>query len=252
MTARLTRTEPRTDPELLVLIEKARHHVMTPEEVEAQRISWVIGQMGMTHPEWTREETEARVREALRMPPAGSPTRAALEAEVARLREWCSAAADFFDGMLAALESAEAGWFVERFPDAAHALRESSAFSRAAAEGRADGTLYEAALTKARNECDAAQAELAATRQSLADMTQNRSTLQRHFDEAAGKVVELQRALAAEREACAKIAEDEDGHFTWAGEHRNMVMLEQCAREIAAAIRARPTAHCPRPTAEPA
>jgi hypothetical protein len=86
MTARLTSTEPRTDPELLALIEKARNHVMTPEEFEAQRVSWIIGQMGLTHQEWTREETEARVREALRLQPAGAPTRAALEAEVARLR----------------------------------------------------------------------------------------------------------------------------------------------------------------------
>jgi hypothetical protein len=70
MTTRLNRFLPRTDPELLALIEKAKAHVMTPEEVDAQRISWVIGQMGMTHPEWTREETEARVREALRLPPA--------------------------------------------------------------------------------------------------------------------------------------------------------------------------------------
>ena len=69
MTTRLTRTEPRTDPELLALIEKAKAHVMTPEEVEAQRVSWVIGQIGLMEGE-TRESAEARVREALRLPRA--------------------------------------------------------------------------------------------------------------------------------------------------------------------------------------
>ena len=70
MTTRLTRTDStRTDPELLALIEKAKAHVMTPEEVEAQRVSWVIGQIGLMEGE-TRESAEARVREALRLPRA--------------------------------------------------------------------------------------------------------------------------------------------------------------------------------------
>lgn len=211
MTTRLTLTEPRTDPELLALIEKARNHVMTPEEVEAQRISWVIGQMGMTHPEWTREETEARVREALRLPPAGAPTRADLEAEVtklkndcdalrrandaytylgadgrvttgraiedraataehevARLREWCSAAADDLESLLAAMKAGVGPRFDDIFRRTAEEFTETSAFLRAAAEGRADGTLYEAELTKAKNERDAARAAVAQMREDCA------------------------------------------------------------------------------------
>lgn len=39
-------------------------------------------------------------------------------------------------------------------------------------------------------------------------------------------------------EEAAKVADDEDGHFTWAGMDRNVVMLRTCASEIAAAIRA--------------
>lgn len=144
MTARLTRTEPRTDPELLVLIEKARHHVMTPEEVEAQRISWVIGQMGMTHPEWTREETEARVREALRMPPTPRRWRhvntGGTYVEVGRGRMqtneplpdmaevviyrsetdshlWARPVDEFEDGRFAALSPVQAAVSVKRWPE---------------------------------------------------------------------------------------------------------------------------------------
>jgi len=48
-----------TDPKLLEALERVRNHVMTPEEKHAQRRSWVIGQMGMAHPEMSREELEA-------------------------------------------------------------------------------------------------------------------------------------------------------------------------------------------------
>lgn len=51
---------------------------------------------------------------------------------------------------------------------------------------------------------------------------------------------ERERATLAERAACAEIARDDDGHFTWAGEDRHVIMLQQCAREIAEAILARP------------
>lgn len=34
----------------------------------------------------------------------------------------------------------------------------------------------------------------------------------------------------------AKIAADEEGHFTWAGEDKNVRMLQQCARQISEAI----------------
>lgn len=35
------------DPELVKALESARHHVMTDEEKEAQRQSWVKGEMGL-------------------------------------------------------------------------------------------------------------------------------------------------------------------------------------------------------------
>ena len=43
---------------------------------------------------------------------------------------------------------------------------------------------------------------------------------------------------AAALEEAAKVAEDEDGEYSWAGEHRNMAMLQRHGYEIAAAIRA--------------
>jgi hypothetical protein len=39
-------------------------------------------------------------------------------------------------------------------------------------------------------------------------------------------------------EEAAQLADDEDGKYWYAGEHRNMVMLQQHGYEIAAAIRA--------------
>ena len=50
----------------------------------------------------------------------------------------------------------------------------------------------------------------------------------------------IMSARAEEREACAIIAEDEDGARPGWGEHRNMVVAQQVAQEIAAAIRNRP------------
>lgn len=251
MTTRLTLTEPRTDPELLALIQKAKAHVMTPEEFEAQRISWVIGQMGMTHPEWTREETEARVREALRLPPAGTPTRAELEAEVARLREWCSAAADDLAGLLAAMKAGVGGRFDDIFRSTAEELAETSAFLRAAAEGRADGTLYDAEITKVKSERDAARQALAATHQALDDMAQNRSTLQRHFDEAAGKCVELQARLAVVEAALTPFADAARGRDGWPPEMQiggSALTNADLFRALAALPL--PTADCPLPRSE--
>ena len=40
-------------------IVSAKLHVMTREELDAQRKSWVIGEMMLEHPEMTREEAEA-------------------------------------------------------------------------------------------------------------------------------------------------------------------------------------------------
>lgn len=50
----------------------------------------------------------------------------------------------------------------------------------------------------------------------------------------------IMSARAEEREACAKIAEDDDGALPGWGEHRNMVVAQQVGKDIAAAIRNRP------------
>lgn len=46
------------DPHLSELLEKAKHYKMTKEEKEAQRKSWVVGEMMLEHPEMTKEEAE--------------------------------------------------------------------------------------------------------------------------------------------------------------------------------------------------
>jgi predicted transglutaminase-like protease len=48
----------KTNPKLLALIDKAKSHVMTKEERNAQRKSWVIGNFLIDHPELTREYAE--------------------------------------------------------------------------------------------------------------------------------------------------------------------------------------------------
>lgn len=75
----------RTDPKLLEALARARDYVMSPEEKHAQRRSFVIGQMGMAHPEWSREKLEALVDQALGPAPvtASPPApEAALRAEL--------------------------------------------------------------------------------------------------------------------------------------------------------------------------
>lgn len=49
-------------PKLDALLEWARNHVMTKEEIAAQRKSWVIGNMMLDHPEMTRERAEELYR----------------------------------------------------------------------------------------------------------------------------------------------------------------------------------------------
>jgi hypothetical protein len=46
-------------PELQALLERAKKHVMTPEERAAQRRSWVVGELMLEHPEMSREQAEA-------------------------------------------------------------------------------------------------------------------------------------------------------------------------------------------------
>lgn len=48
---------------------------------------------------------------------------------------------------------------------------------------------------------------------------------------------ERDRSAAAERERCAQIATDEDGHFSHWGEDRNTKVAQQTCADIAAAIR---------------
>jgi hypothetical protein len=48
-----------TDPKLLALLEKAKSHVMTKVEKDAQRKSWVIGEFMLEHPDATREYAES-------------------------------------------------------------------------------------------------------------------------------------------------------------------------------------------------
>jgi hypothetical protein len=55
-------TCPPLSPELLALIEKAKRHVMTPEEQRAQRISFVYGQLMDCAPHVTKEEV-ARIHD---------------------------------------------------------------------------------------------------------------------------------------------------------------------------------------------
>ncbi|KKW24640.1 MAG: hypothetical protein UY74_C0026G0012 [Candidatus Kaiserbacteria bacterium GW2011_GWC2_52_8b] len=45
-------------PELDALMALAKNHVMTREEMVAQRKSWVIGEMLEERPDMTREEAE--------------------------------------------------------------------------------------------------------------------------------------------------------------------------------------------------
>ena len=61
---------PTTDPKLLAALERARNHVMTPAERHAQRRSWIIGEMGIEHPEMSREELERLADHAVGPAPA--------------------------------------------------------------------------------------------------------------------------------------------------------------------------------------
>jgi hypothetical protein len=53
-------------PELQALLAEARRNIMTEAETEAQRKSFVIGELMLAHPELTREEAEARYERAKR------------------------------------------------------------------------------------------------------------------------------------------------------------------------------------------
>jgi hypothetical protein len=57
--------EVKTDPKLLELLERARDHKMTPEEIDAQRRSWVRGNVGLSYPDMPAERLDALMRLAL-------------------------------------------------------------------------------------------------------------------------------------------------------------------------------------------
>lgn len=48
-----------TDPALLEALKRAAGHKMTPAEIDAQRRSWVRGEMMLEHPEMTAEQVDA-------------------------------------------------------------------------------------------------------------------------------------------------------------------------------------------------
>lgn len=62
--SRKSLTETKTDPELLALLEKAKHHKMTPEERCAQRRAWVAGNIALIQ-DITMEEAFRRYDEAM-------------------------------------------------------------------------------------------------------------------------------------------------------------------------------------------
>ena len=59
-----------TSPELLALIERARHHKMTPEEKFEQRVSFVYGMQDFGNPKpRTKDEIRAHMIEIYGRPP---------------------------------------------------------------------------------------------------------------------------------------------------------------------------------------
>ena len=79
MSSMLMRKAP-PNPKLEALLAAAREHVMTPAEVLAQKRSWVIGEMGLSHPEMSRGEIEALVDRALGPAPSSATDLEAAEA----------------------------------------------------------------------------------------------------------------------------------------------------------------------------
>lgn len=53
-------------PELDALLEKTRGYVMTPAEREAQRKSWVVGELMLGDENLERDEAERRYDEAMK------------------------------------------------------------------------------------------------------------------------------------------------------------------------------------------
>lgn len=52
------------EPDLETLLALAKTHTMSPEEREAQRRSWVVGELMLEHPEMRRKRAEQLYDEA--------------------------------------------------------------------------------------------------------------------------------------------------------------------------------------------
>lgn len=63
---RLPPIEPR--PDLDALLERARNHKMTTEEIDAQRRSWVRGNIGISYPDMPADQLDGLMRLALGPP----------------------------------------------------------------------------------------------------------------------------------------------------------------------------------------
>ena len=81
------------NPDLTALLEAAKSHKMTPEEADAQRRSWIRGNIGLSYPEMTAEQLDGLLRLALgpslseQLATARTEARKAALEEAARLVE---------------------------------------------------------------------------------------------------------------------------------------------------------------------
>jgi len=50
-----------SDPKLNELVEKARHHKMTPKEIYEQKVSWIYGMQDLDKPGMSIEEIKAHL-----------------------------------------------------------------------------------------------------------------------------------------------------------------------------------------------
>lgn len=67
-----TPADRRKTAHLAQLLEKAKNHVMTPSEIDAQRKSWVCGEMLLQYPTMTYEDASSRYDAAIANTPSPS------------------------------------------------------------------------------------------------------------------------------------------------------------------------------------
>lgn len=87
-----TWSEVKSDPGLRQMLQRLKDHEMTPEEIDAQRRSWVRGEMMIDHPEMTLEEADAVVRKVAGPPLSEILSTARAEARREALEEAVKAA----------------------------------------------------------------------------------------------------------------------------------------------------------------